>query len=669
MVASYESGYVDGDVTNIKQMMDTFYMEGYPINSAAWREGSLDLRMKVGDQQLLSVLYGDSSFYNRRNFYFNHIRRIVNMITGYQRQHRKSSSLVSTHGKSDVVASDFTSLSMWSERREGFHEYLSQAFEGAVTTGIGLLHLYNDYTLDPVSGDLRTDSVGYNNFMIDPWWRKQDLSDCRYIWRRRWVSKEQAKQLLPGRADDIDKMRADGMKDGKFPIQAEALSSTANRLFTYDEFHYLDSREVTIVIDTKTGEAVEWEPNPDDAEDELERTLAMQPWLAVTKTRKATVKLAILLGGQEMYHGENLLKVDMYPFVPVLCYHEPDIQNYAYRQQGVVRGLRDSQYLYNRRKIIELDILESQINSGHKYKVGAVTDEACFRQTGQGFLIPINDTHEMTDVERIDPPNIPASMIELSRSLAEEITTISGVNEELLGAGDDDKPGILSMLRQGAGLTTLQTMFDKLDYSQKLYTRLRVEAIRKNWTNGKMAKILGHEPAPTLRLTDSQKYDVAVEQGMYSTTQKQMSLKQKLHFRELGMPIPDESILQDADIQNKDELIAQMQQQQQQQQQMQQAQMQQQQEEQNQKRMLDFAKAKSEMARANDYNAAAAEKTVRITDIQANAERNRTEAELNLVKQLIELEDLDLRQLRESIALAEMLKQYQQQNQVIDLVS
>ena len=52
-------------------------------------------------------------------------------------------------------------------------------------------------------------------------------------------------------------------------------------------------------------------------------------------------------------------------------------------------------------------------------------------------------------------------MIELSRALAEDITKISGVNEELLGSATDDKAGILSMLRQGASLTTLQTILTK----------------------------------------------------------------------------------------------------------------------------------------------------------------------------------------------------------------
>ena len=53
----------------------------------------------------------------------------------------------------------------------------------------------------------------------------------------------------------------------------------------------------------------------------------------------------------------------------------------------------------------------------------------------------------MTDVVQIEAPQIPPSMIELSKILAQEVQEISGVNEELLGSAIDDKAGILSMLK------------------------------------------------------------------------------------------------------------------------------------------------------------------------------------------------------------------------------
>ena len=156
--------------------------------------------------------------------------------------------------------------------------------------------------------------------------------------------------------------------------------------------------------------------------------------------------------------------------------------------------MRDAQYLYNRRRIIELDILESQIASGWKYKENALVDPKDVFLFGQGRGLALKEEANMTDVEQINPPQIPPSMIQLSELLAREVQEISGVNEELLGSAVDDKAGILSMLRQGAGLTTLQTLFDQLDSSQKLLGKLMIELIQTNFTPGKVKRILEKEP-------------------------------------------------------------------------------------------------------------------------------------------------------------------------------
>lgn len=647
---------------HLKSFMDSFYFASYPSNASFWQQGSIDKRFKVGDQTLWSMIYGDNNYYQARRFFFNLIRRHINMITGFQRRNRKSTITMPSQGDTDSLADDYNKVLKWTEERDGFQEYLSQSFEGACDTGSNWLHLYPSYTLDPVSGDLFTDQVAYCNMLVDPYFRKQDLTDCTALWRRRWVTKTAAKALLPGHAKEIDKMMASGAKDGRFPLQAELLNLNVTQLFALDEFHYRATREATMVIDPKTGEATEWEDEDDeDSEGMLKQVLQQQPWLIVKKQQVPTVKLGICLGNRVFYDGPNLLNIDNYPFVPSLCYYEPDIQSYAWRLQGIVRNLRDSQYLYNMRKVIELDILQSQINSGWIYPTDAVVDVKAFRQSGQGFLVPLKAGHLPNELQRIEPPNIPNSMLELSRSLSEDITKISGVNEELLGAATDDKSGILSMLRQGAGLTTLQGIFDKLDYTQRLYGKIRLQAIRKNFSKGKVASILGHEADPRFFTSHSLKYSIAVEEGNYTTTQRQMELQQLLHFREIGMPISDKSIMEAAFITNKKAIIEEMQQTAQAQQQQQQAQADQQSKVENSKVMSAFSKSKVDLAKEQELLASAQEKFARIDQDHAKAEHERAEADLNLVKMVMELEDVQFNQFRSAFELAQAVKLSRQQ--------
>lgn len=663
-MASYESGqyslgYIDPtDVSakHLKQMQDSFYQVNYTTNSAYWMQAAIDKRFKVGDQRLYNQFYGQGANQSQQ-WFFNLIRRHVNMICGYQRKNRKSTITMPQHQTDDALADDYNFVMRWCDDRDGFQEYLSQAFEGAIDVGESLLHLYPDYTLDPISGDFFSDNVSYNNYLMDQYARKQDLTDCNGIWRRRWTSDVMAKVLLPGYAEEIDKMRPSGMKDGRFPLQAELQNISTSNLFTYDEFYYRTTRTGKIIVDPMSGESVEWE-EIEGEEGMMEQVLKQQPWLKVKQTEIPTVKLVISLGGKVVYHGKNLLGIDEYPFVPVQCYVDQDVQQYAWRKQGVVRGLRDAQFLYNMRKVIELQLLQSSLNAGWIYPIDIVPDSKCFRQTsgGDGFLIPLKSGRSPSEIQRIEPVAIPQSLLELSNSLAEDITKISGVNEELLGAATDDKSGILSMLRQGAGLTTLQTIFDKVDYSQRLYGKIRLQAIRKNFSKGKIRNILGHDADPRFWTSHSQKYAIAVEEGNYSTTQRQMELQQLLHFQQLGMAIPPKSILRAAFLTNKRQIMQDMEEQNEQEQQQQQAESQAREKMDNAKIMGMFAKSKADMARERDLLAASEERMAKIQDLHADAEYKSSKADLEMVRTMIELEDMDLANFRANLEMAEYVK-------------
>ena len=664
-MGSYESGqyslgYIDpSDVQakDLKQMMDWFYQSHYTTNSTYWLQGAIDKRFKVGDQQLYSQFYGSNS-QNVQKFFFNLIRRHINMIAGYQRKNRKSTVTIPVLENGDQIADDYNKVMRWCDDRDGFQEYASQAFEGALDTGETLLHMYPDFTFDPVSGDLFTDCVSYNNYLIDQYTRKQDLSDCNGIWRRRWTSKEMAKSLIPGYSKEIDKMKPGGMKDGRFPMQSELQNVAISNLFTYDEFYYRTTRPGKVIIDPKTGETTQWEDDETAEKDELDQVMRQQPWLKIKEIDVPTVKLVICLSGQIVYHGKNLIGIDEYPFVPVQCYVDQDIQAYAWRKQGIIRNLRDSQFLYNMRKVIELQLLQSSLNAGWIYPVDVVTDPKAFRQSsgGDGFLIPLKAGRNVSEIQRIEPVAIPQSLLELSNGLAEDITKISGVNEELLGSATDDKSGILSMLRQGAGLVTLQTIFDKMDYSQRLYGKIRLAAIRKNFSEGKIRNILGHEADPRFWTSHSQKYAVAVEEGNYSTTQRQMELQQLLHFKEIGMAIPDKSILRAAFITDKARVIQEMEEASQQQQQQEQAQAQQAEKMDNAKIMAMFSKSRVDMAKEQETMASAQEKQAKAQELYSEAEYNSARAEMELVKSMLELETMDLDMIHRSYEIAMAIK-------------
>lgn len=651
---------------DILSRMNASYAQAITINQAFWGEADTDTRFEAGDQTIWSDVYGNLPANRRRQFNFNRIRRVKNMIGGHQRRNRKSTIVVPVENGDAETADQFTKILMWVNNQDGVLETISESFDGALVTGMNFLHIWMDYRNDPVSGNIRVDNCSYNSFLVDPYFRKPDLSDCNFIWKRSYLTKRAIISLFPDKEEEIAAIPdndAGSGRDGKFQFMPESYNYGIANMMAYDEYYYRDYRTQQILADSETGETTEWMGKDDES---LKLYLQMYPQVSLIKQEVPSVRLCIVVEGKVVFDGPQPGGIDEYPFVPVFAYYNPQMPYMESRIQGVVRGLRDAQYLYNRRKIIELDILESQMNSGFIYKENAVVNPLdLYQQQGQGKGIAIKADANMSDVQPIVAPQIPPSMIELSNILAQEIQQISGVNEELLGSATDDKAGILSMLRQGAGLTTLQILFDHLDHAQKILGKRMVDLIQKNFTPGKVQKILeGEKPAPLFYSQAFGTYGCAVEEGINTTTQKQLELSQRLQLRQAGVPISNEDILEVTTMQGKKKIMESVAKAQQVQEQMQQ--------EQHQMAMAEIqSKIKASDALATANQGLGVERLSRVEENEALAIERRAAAEkdhdmalLNLIKALKEVDDIDINQIQKLMSLSALMKTQQPDTQV-----
>jgi len=646
----------NGENDIILKRMEKFYTEAVTINQSQWSEGDIDWRFYSGDKTVWTELYGNMAPLQRKNFSFNRIRRIVSMVEGFQRRNRKSTIVLPTESSDQETADQFTKMMYYINNREGILDTVSTSFKGALVAGMDLLQVYVDYRSDPVSGDIKVDNNAYNSYLIDPFFRKPDLSDCNTIWKRSYVTRREAISLNPSHAELIEGLNSNATEKGgdlKFQFMPENYAYYQKDLLTYDEFYYRDFRKQKMLVDSQTGETIEWRSEDADA---LKEFLDLYPQITEVQQEIPTVRVAIVIQGKVIYDGPNPMGIDSYPFVPVFAYYSPEVAYYPLRVQGIVRNLRDAQFLYNRRKVIELDILESQVNSGFKYKENSLVNPSDIFLSGQGRGLAIKEEASMADVEQIQAPQIPPSMFQLSESLSREIMEISGVNEELLGSADDDKAGILSMLRQGAGLTTLQNLFDQLDFSQKLLGKIILDVMQTNYTPGKIKRILNEEPTAQFYNKNFSKYDCAVEEGANTTTQKQLQFGQLLHLKDVGLPIPDDVIIKASTLQNKNELIQSIEQQQQ---------AQQQQAQQQSEIQMEEIKARTNLANARAVadQGLGMERVSRIAENEALAGERREEAHkdhaaavLDMVKAMKELEDMDILQIERLFNLSRQIK-------------
>jgi len=193
--------------------------------------------------------------------------------------------------------------------------------------------------------------------------------------------------------------------------------------------------------------------------------------------------------------------------------------------------------------------------------------------------------------------------------------------------------------------------------SQKLLGKLMIDIVQKNFTPGKVKRIIEEEPAPQFYNKAFGTYDAAVEEGLNTTTQKQMQFAQLLNMREVGVTVPDSVLLEASTMQNKKDLIEAVEAQNQ-------AQQQAEQEEREATMQEQAARAELAQARAIADRGLGLERASRVAENEAMAIGNMFEAEkdkyagyLSLVKALKELEGMDLDSMQKLVTISQMVKQ------------
>jgi len=656
--------YVNAGSNNEKVFQFTqFFYDAYRTWGVYYAAAYRDLRAYAGDNWT-NLEKSKLEKQNRMVLELNKIRRVVNLYSGYERENRTATVCTPVEGSDVQTADQFSDVMYYIYDKANADYIISEAFEHSLKTGLAIVGLYMDYSHDKINGDIRMYWKPFNALMLDPYFTKRDLSDCDQASTRDLLSKEQIKAMLPFVDPAVIDNLPTGIRDNKYQYLGvyRQYNSTyiAKNLCTYDQYWKRVNKEQSYLVDMETGVTEEWNGSKEE-EKELKKTLKELPRLQFIRSHKRSIELNIIVSGQLLYSGPDPTGLDDYPFVPILMYHEPLIDTFELKIQGLVRSVRDAQRQYNRRHSQIIDLMESVINSGWITKNGAVLDPNMLMQAGQGKQIVVNEGYDINaDIREISPPNIPPGYLQYQDIIDKNIMEIPGASDELLGlssVGDSQVSGKLAEVRASNGLKGNRGIFDNLEQSKKYLGKLVIECIQKNYSPGKIARIIGEEPTAEFMSGQFEEYDCAIKQAVKTSTQREAYYYQLLQLVSLGAPIPWDKILEVAPLQGNTklhEILAQQQEQQQAEQQKQQE--------------IDEVKKALDMAAINQSTALAEERRARVlSDIGLAKEResevlqNRAKAFLDNAKTVAEIEDMPRKRLTEVLALAAELRQKEKQ--------
>jgi hypothetical protein len=479
----------------------------------------------AGSQDFVNRYFNYSPQGSYQQYYFNLVQQPINMVTGYERQHRKQFSYVPCEGADPETTDQYTKLISHVANAGNIHEQKSKAKELAAISGMVLAQPYLDFRgNDHAQGEMKLKIWEYNSFLVDPYFRNPDMSDAQFVWCQEYISKQEAEERFPDKMNQVVPMAGTPQRYGSFYFLPENYNMARNDLLVLSYVWYKWKTKKKRLYSRSRQQFF------DIAKDAYtQQIIAAIPDLEEVNVEIPSWKVAVVLNDQLMFQGENPLGFTECPFIPYFWNYDPHINYYDLRVRSLIRPMRAPQFLFNYKVIQNNDIASATINAGWKRKVGAVANEDNLKKAGQGWDVIINEGYEMTDVEKIIPSAVPESDLALAQQMADLIFKTSGIDlENWSGQQDKQISSLTAMIKQAANLMVFQKYFDQWDFSDKLLGDRLLKISLNNWNAEKVRLYVGEEPSPFFYSKIFSTYQTIVEEADLTPTQQNLQAQQMM---------------------------------------------------------------------------------------------------------------------------------------------
>lgn len=366
---------------------------------------------------------------------------------------------------------------------------VSDAYAAQLKAGLGWVEIARE--MDPFKCPYRVRYVHRREIFWD--WRAEapDLSDARYLIRRRWLELEHAIALMPQYAD-LFRMTTGGWagfdplleQDSRlvqsWEIERDTRIAAVDwrdiqrmRICLYEIWYRKWVRGHVMTLPNGTVMEVDFD-NPRHQEAIVS---------GIAQVRSATfqkVRLAWYTGPHFLYDVPSPYKHGQFPYVPFFGYRE-DLTNVPY---GIVRAMVSPQDEVNARKSKMLWSLNSRRVIADADSVVDHARAASEVSRPDAYVI-LNANRKPQSQFRVEPgSDLAAQQFQVMQEAKQEIAESSGIHKSMQGqqSGATSGTAINSLVEQG--LNTLAEINDNYRYSRRLVGEMLFDLMRQNLLQG-----------------------------------------------------------------------------------------------------------------------------------------------------------------------------------------
>jgi hypothetical protein len=514
----------------------------------------------------------------------NKILSTISNVMGDQIYNRSEISFQPRSGAPSGNADVLSKLFKYISQDNKLDWVRSDVFADGVITSRGFFDVRMDFN-DNLMGDVRIIRLNPKNVLIDPDATEYDPDTWNDVMTTKWLTadeiavlyNEEDAEYLRNRAgsyfpygyDSIDYMRdrfGDRNASRSFYTGVTDESSVQRSVRIIERQHRkLD--KMRHFYDMATGDM---RPIPDNWT--RDRIAAVRDMYRLEVITKLVNRIRWTVTADTVVLHDDWSPYKHFTVVPYFPY----LRNA--QTVGLVENLLGPQELLNKVSSQELHVVNTTANSGWKVKTGSLKnmsiEELEQRGAETGLVMEVDDPKS---IEKIQPNQVPTGLERITFKAEEHIKTISGVSDYMTGSAREDVSAKAVALNTSRGSFNLAKVTDSLNRSdhllartvlhlvQQFYTDPRVINVVSDRMTGQVEEVTINQPAPTQEdpealLNDLTlgEYDVVVTSTPVRETLEDSQFQQALALRELGVPIPDETLLENSRLLHKTDIIARM---------------------------------------------------------------------------------------------------------------
>jgi hypothetical protein len=456
----------------------------------------------------------------------------------------------------------------------------SDVFCDGVITSRGFFDIRLDFD-DSMMGEVRITRLNPKNVLVDPDAEDYDPDEWNDVLTTKWLTWQDIEMLYGKDKAEALKTRATSV----YPYGYDSIERERDRFgVAYPQNYYnapLDAtnvqRNIRIIerqyrelqrrehfVDLQTGDL---RPVPDNWSRERIGMATQQFNLGLTKKLVKRIKWVVTADNEVLHEDWSPYK--HFTVVPYFPYFRHG------KTIGLVENLLDPQEYLNKVTSQELHVINTTANSGWKVKTGAMTnmtiDELETRGAETGLVVELND---MDGLEKISPNQTPTGLERFSYKAEEHIKSISGVTDYMTGSAREDVSAKAVALNQNRGSLNLagpQDALQRTDFLlarnilslvQEFYTEPRILNITANRLTSETEQVEVNQPdlytGAILNDLTIGEYDIIVSNTPARETLEDSQFEQAVSLRELGVNIPDETLIENSRLNRRGDIIKQM---------------------------------------------------------------------------------------------------------------